>query len=135
MPIELQPKLLRVLQEQQFERVGSNRTIRVDVRIIAATNVQLQEKVAEKQFRADLYYRLNVFPIALPVLRDRKEDIPQLLRHFVQVLGDRIGRRVNHIPGELLEALDRYHWPGNIRELQNFVERSLITSPGDTLTP
>jgi formate hydrogenlyase transcriptional activator len=135
MPLELQPKLLRVLQEQQFERIGSNRATRVDVRIIAATNLQLKHMVEDKTFRADLYYRLNVFPIALPALRDRQEDISLLVHYFVQRLGERLGRRVNHVPDELLEALNRYHWPGNIRELQNFVERSLITSRGDTLTP
>ena len=135
MPLELQPKLLRVLQEQQFERIGSNRATRVDVRIIAATNLQLKDMVEDKIFRADLYYRLNVFPIALPALRDRQEDISLLVHYFVQRLGERLGRRVNHVPDELLEALNRYHWPGNIRELQNFVERSLITSRGDTLTP
>jgi formate hydrogenlyase transcriptional activator len=135
MPLELQPKLLRVLQEQQFERVGSNRTTQLDVRIIAATNLQLQQMVDEKSFRADLYYRLNVFPIALPALRQRKDDIPLLVRHFVTRLGDRLGRQVNHIPDELLERLTAYHWPGNIRELQNFVERALITSTGNVLTP
>src|SRR5579862_2472995 len=135
LPLELQPKLLRVLQEQQFERIGSSRSTRVEVRIIAATNSHLQEMVEEKTFRADLYYRLNVFPIALPALRDRKDDIPLLARYFVRQLGERLGRRIDHIPGELLEALSQYHWPGNIRELQNFIERSLITSLGNTLTP
>jgi len=135
MPLELQPKLLRVLQEQQFERVGSNHTTQVDVRIIAATNLHLQQMVDGKSFRADLYYRLNVFPIALPALRQRKEDIPLLVRHFVDRFGDRLGRQVNHIPNELIERLTEYHWPGNIRELQNFVERSLITSTGNVLTP
>jgi formate hydrogenlyase transcriptional activator len=135
MPLEQQPKLLRVLQEQQFERIGSNRTTSIDVRIIAATNLQLQEMVEDKAFRADLYYRLNVFPITLPALRDRREDIPLLVHHFVQRLGERLGRRVTHVPAELHDTLMRYHWPGNIRELQNFIERSLITSTGTTLTP
>jgi formate hydrogenlyase transcriptional activator len=135
MPLELQPKLLRVLQEQQFERIGTNRTTRVDVRIIAATNLHLQSMVEERSFRADLYYRLNVFPITLPALRDRREDISLLVHYFVKSLGQRLGRSVTQVPEELLEALDQYHWPGNIRELQNFVERSLITSPGDILTP
>jgi transcriptional regulator with GAF, ATPase, and Fis domain len=135
MPLELQPKLLRVLQEQQVERIGSNRPTRVDVRIVAATNLHLQNMVEEKTFRADLYYRLNVFPISLPPLRDRKEDIPVLVNHFVERLGERMRRHVNYVPDELMEALCEYHWPGNIRELQNFIERSLITSLGKTLTP
>jgi transcriptional regulator with GAF, ATPase, and Fis domain len=134
-PLELQPKLLRVLQEQQFERVGSSRTTNVDVRIIAATNLHLQEMVHAKTFRADLYYRLNVFPITLPALRDRKEDIPLLVRHFVELLGQRLGRQIDHIPDTVLKHLERHNWPGNIRELKNFVERSLITSTGNTLTP
>jgi formate hydrogenlyase transcriptional activator len=135
MPLELQPKLLRVLQEQQFERVGSSRTTQVDVRIIAATNLQLREMVDEKSFRADLYYRLSVFPIALPALRQRKDDIPLLVSYFVNRLNERLARNVTHIPNELIEQLSEYHWPGNIRELRNFVERSLITSTGDVLTP
>ncbi len=135
LPLELQPKLLRVLQEQQFERLGSTRTTRVDVRIIAATNLNLQKMVTEKTFRADLYYRLNVFPIALPALRERKEDIPLLLKYFVERLNQRLGKRVDHIPEDLLETLTRQPWPGNVRELQNFVERALITSTGNTLSP
>jgi len=135
MPLELQPKLLRAIQEQQFERVGGNRSVRVDVRIIAATNMDLETMVEDKTFRADLYYRLNVFPIALPPLRDRKEDIPLLVRHFLVRLGTRLNRNVRYVPDELMKALLQYHWPGNIRELQNFVERALITSTGDTLTP
>ena len=135
MPLELQPKLLRVLQEQQFERIGSNRTTRVDVRIIAATNLDLLAMVEKRAFRADLYYRLNVFPMVLPALRDRREDISLLVHYFILRLGERLGRHVSHVPDELLEVLNRYHWPGNIRELRNFVERSLITSPGNTLTP
>jgi formate hydrogenlyase transcriptional activator len=135
LPLELQPKLLRVLQEQQFERLGSTRTTRVDVRIIAATNLNLQKMVIDKTFRADLYYRLNVFPIALPALRERKEDIPLLIRCFVERLNQRLGKRVDHIPEDLLETLTRQPWPGNVRELQNFVERALITSTGNTLSP
>jgi formate hydrogenlyase transcriptional activator len=135
MPLELQPKLLRVLQEQQFERLGSTRTTSVDVRIVAATNTNLQQMVDDRLFRADLYYRLNVFPITLPALRDRKDDIPLLVRHFVRKLGEKLGRKVSVIPDEVLECLKRHPWPGNIRELQNFIERSLITSTGDTLTP
>jgi formate hydrogenlyase transcriptional activator len=135
LPLELQPKLLRVLQEQQFERLGSSRTTHVDVRIIAATNLNLQKMVLEKTFRADLYYRLNVFPIGLPALRDRKEDIPLLLQYFLERLNHRLGRRVDHIPEDLLETLVRQPWPGNVRELQNFVERALITSTGKTLSP
>jgi len=135
LPIELQPKLLRVLQEQQVQRVGSNRNIAVDVRIIAATNLDLLKMVGEKRFRADLYYRLNVFPIQLPPLRERKEDIPLLVRHFVEHYGKRFGKQITFIPDNLLKILSRHHWPGNIRELQNFVERAVITSRGDTLTP
>jgi len=135
LPIELQPKLLRVLQEKEFERIGSNRTTKVDVRVIAATNLGLAKMVAEKTFRADLYYRLGVFPIALPPLRERKEDIPALVHHFVDRFNATLGRHVNRVPGELLDMLAGYSWPGNIRELQNFVERALITSVGDTLAP
>jgi formate hydrogenlyase transcriptional activator len=135
LPLELQPKLLRVLQEQQFERLGSNRTTRVDVRIIAATNLNLQKMVIEKTFRADLYYRLNVFPIDVPALRERKEDIPLLIQYFVERLNQRLGKRVDHIPEDLLEMLTRQPWPGNVRELQNFLERALITSTGNTLSP
>jgi len=135
LPLELQPKLLRVLQEQQFERVGSTRSTRVDVRIIAATNLHLEQMVETKTFRADLFYRLNVFPMVLPALRERREDIPSLVRFFVQNLNPRLGRNVQKVPDTLLEQLMGHHWPGNIRELQNFVERALITSTGDTLTP
>jgi transcriptional regulator with GAF, ATPase, and Fis domain len=135
LPLELQPKLLRVLQEQQFERLGSTRTTHVDVRIIAATNVHLQEMVDEKTFRADLFYRLNVFPILLAPLRERREDIPLLVRHFVKKCSERLGKHISHIPESVLELLSRHDWPGNIRELQNFVERAIITSPADTLMP
>lgn len=135
LPLDLQPKLLRVLQEQQFERVGSNYSTRVDVRIIAATNLELSQMVKEKKFRADLYYRLNVFPIILPPLRDRKEDISLLVHFFVDRCNRHFGKRVENIPHQLLERMTQYHWPGNIRELQNFVERAVITSVDGTLTP
>src|SRR6202522_4069132 len=130
LPLELQPKLLRVLQEQEFERLGSNRTIRVDVRIVAATNQDLHQMVRERRFRADLYYRLNVFPIALPPLRDRSEDIPLLVHHFVSKLARRLNKDLKHIPSEAMEVLQLHDWPGNVRELQNFIERAMILSPG-----
>src|SRR6266404_5014726 len=133
LPLELQPKLLRVLQEQEFERVGSNRTIRVDVRIVAATNQNLHQMVRERRFRADLFYRLNVFPIALPPLRERREDIPLLVQHFVRKFSSRMNKEVSHISGEVMEALRRHNWPGNIRELQNIVERAVIISSGPNL--
>lgn len=135
LPLELQPKLLRVLQEQQFERLGSTRTTHVDVRVIAATSLHLKEMVDEKTFRADLFYRLNVFPILLTPLRDRKEDIPLLVGHFVRKFSERLGKRINNVPDTVLELLSYHDWPGNIRELQNFVERAIITSPADTLLP
>jgi formate hydrogenlyase transcriptional activator len=133
MPLELQPKLLRVLQEQEFERLGSSHTIRVDVRIVAATNQNLMKLVEERKFRADLFYRLHVFPIALPPLRERTDDIPLLVRHFVRQFSERMNREVEIIPEQTMEALERFHWPGNIRELQNFIERSVILSPGRVL--
>lgn len=132
-PLELQPKLLRVLQEQEFERLGSTRTIRVDVRLVAATNKDLLKMVHSGEFRADLFYRLNVFPIVMPPLRDRREDIPMLVRYFVQQLAQRMGRRIETIPSESMEALARYSWPGNIRELQNIIERAVILSTGTAL--
>jgi formate hydrogenlyase transcriptional activator len=132
-PLDLQAKLLRVLQEQEFERLGSTRTIRVDVRLVAATNTDLLNKVADKQFREDLYYRLNVFPIAIPPLRERQEDIPLLVRHFAQKYAARMKRRIDTIPVNVLEALRRYEWPGNIRELENFIERAVILSHGAEL--
>jgi DNA-binding NtrC family response regulator len=125
-PLELQPKLLRVLQQQEFERLGGNRTIRVDVRLIAATNRALEEMIIEKQFRLDLYYRLNVFPIFIPPLRERPEDIPLLVRHFVRQFSRRMNKRMGRISPETMEALIRYPWPGNIRELQNVIERSVV---------
>jgi formate hydrogenlyase transcriptional activator len=132
-PLELQTKLLRVLQEREFERLGSSRTIRTDARLVAATNRDLIAMVEERQFRADLYYRLNVFPITVPPLRDRREDIPLLVRYFVQQNARRMNRRITSIPAETMEALTRYHWPGNIRELANFIERAVILSPGAAL--
>jgi formate hydrogenlyase transcriptional activator len=132
-PLELQPKLLRVLQEQEFERLGSTRTIRVDVRLVAATNRDLGQMVADGRFRGDLYYRLNVFPIVLPPLRERPDDIPLLVRHFTHWFARRMGRRIESIPTATMEALARYPWPGNVRELQNVIERAVILSPGKSL--
>src|SRR5204862_770357 len=132
-PLELQPKLLRVLQEQEFERIGSAKTIKVDVRLIAATNRDLLRMVEEQRFRDDLYYRLNVFPIHAPPLRERPEDIPALVSYFVQRLARPMNRRVEVIPSETLDALRRYAWPGNIRELANLIERAMILSGGRTL--
>jgi formate hydrogenlyase transcriptional activator len=127
-PPALQPKLLRVLQEQEFERLGSGRTHKVDVRLVAATNRELIKMVARGQFRSDLYYRLNVFPIVLPALRERREDIPALVTHFVQMFSRRMGKQVDSIPPETMAAFQWYYWPGNIRELQNLVERAVILS-------
>jgi formate hydrogenlyase transcriptional activator len=132
-PLELQPKLLRVLQEQEFERLGSTRTQRVDVRVLAATNTSLTEMVAEKKFRSDLYYRLNVFPVVAPSLRDRREDIPLLVRHFANKYARRMGRKIESIPKETMHALSHYAWPGNIRELQNLMERAVLLSTGPSL--
>jgi formate hydrogenlyase transcriptional activator len=131
--LELQPKLLRVLQEGEFERVGSTRTKKVDTRLVAATNRDLATMVAEKQFRSDLYYRLNVFPIEVPPLRDRAEDIPLLVRHFVRHFAQRMNRVIETIPSETIQVLTRYSWPGNIRELQNLIERAVILSTGTVL--
>jgi formate hydrogenlyase transcriptional activator len=127
-PAALQPKLLRVLQEQEFERLGSTRTHRVDVRLVAATKRNLMDMVDQGTFRNDLYYRLNVFPILLPPLRERREDIPALVMHFVEILGRRMGREIEHIPPETMSALSSHPWPGNIRELQNLIERAVILS-------
>jgi formate hydrogenlyase transcriptional activator len=135
MPLELQPKLLRVLQEQRFERLGGSQTIQVNVRVIAATNQDLWGMVQERKFRADLYYRLNVFPITLPPLRERRDDIPLLAAHFVQKFADRPGKPIHHVPADLMEALRNYDWPGNVRELQNFIERAVIVTTGEVLRP
>jgi len=132
-PEDLQPKLLRVLQEQEFERLGSARTLRVDVRVLAATNHNLAQMVAEHRSRSDLYYRLNVFPILLPALHERREDIPALVRYFAQKYARRMNKLVESIPNEAMEALTRYHWPGNVRELENIIERAVILTPGSTL--
>jgi formate hydrogenlyase transcriptional activator len=132
-PPELQPKLLRVLQEQEFERLGGTKTIKVDVRLVAATNCDLARMVADGRFRADLYYRLNVFPVVLPPLRERRDDIPRLVRHFTQHFARRMGRRIETIPPAVLDALVGYSWPGNIRELQNVIERAVILSLGPAL--
>jgi len=134
-PPALQPKLLRVLQEQEFERLGSTRTHQVDVRLVAATNRNLVEMVKRNEFRSDLYYRLDVFPIPLPPLRERREDIPALVEHFVEIYARRMGKEIAHIPAETMSALVSYFWPGNIRELQNFIERSVILTSGNVLHP
>ena len=132
-PPELQSKLLRVLQEQEFERLGSTKTIKVNIRLVAATNRDLTQMVSDKQFRSDLYYRLNVFPITLPSLRERPEDIPLLVRYFAQKYSQRMDKRIETIPADALAALSKYHWPGNIRELENLIERSVILSHGPDL--
>ena len=132
-PLELQPKLLRVLQDREFERLGSTRTLYTDARLIAATNRDLGAMVADQKFRSDLYYRLNVFPVRVPALRERREDIPLLVRHFVQQFSRRMNRGVETIPSETMNTLVRYDWPGNIRELQNVIERAVIVSTGPVL--
>jgi len=132
-PLELQPKLLRVLQEQEFERLGSSRTLRVNVRLVAATSRNLLEMVDKREFRSDLYYRLNVFPLTVPPLRERREDIPLLARYFAEKYSRRMKKRIGTIPADTMQALTRYHWPGNIRELQNFIERAVILSKATTL--
>ncbi len=132
-PLELQPKLLRVLQEREFERLGSTRTQRVDVRIVAATHRDLEKMIVEKLFRSDLYYRLNIFPISIPPLRERPADIPLLVRHFVIQSARKMSKEINAIPRETMEALTNYAWPGNIRELENVIERAVILTPGSVL--
>jgi formate hydrogenlyase transcriptional activator len=132
-PLALQPKLLRVLQEQEFERLGSGRTHRVNVRLVAATHRDLSEMVRRKEFRSDLYYRLNVFPVSLPPLRERREDIPQLVSHFVEMFSRRMGKQIDDIPAQTLNAFMSYSWPGNVRELQNLVERAVIRSDNGVL--
>jgi formate hydrogenlyase transcriptional activator len=133
MPLALQPKLLRVLQEKEFERVGSGRTHRINVRVVAATHRDLTEMVVRKEFRSDLYYRLNVFPVALPPLRERRQDIPQLASHFVDIYARRMGKQIDHISQDTLAAFTSYSWPGNVRELQNLVERAVIRSNNGVL--
>jgi len=133
LPLELQPKLLRVLQERQFERLGSGRTFQVDVRVVAATNQDLWQLVQERKFRADLYYRLNVFPITLPPLREREDDVQLLVEHFVRRFAERQGKSIDHISEEVMEVLQHHRWPGNIRELQNFIERAVIMTTGRVL--
>jgi formate hydrogenlyase transcriptional activator len=134
LPLELQPKLLRVLQERQFERLGSSHPIQVNVRVIAATNQDLGRLVQERKFRADLFYRLNVFPIALPPLRERLDDIPLLAEHFVEAFARRQGKTIDFIPEDVMTALGRYDWPGNIRELQNVIERGVVRTTGRVLS-
>jgi transcriptional regulator with GAF, ATPase, and Fis domain len=134
LPLELQPKLLRVIQEKEFERLGSSRTIRVDVRVVAATNQSLAQMVSERKFRADLYYRLDVFPISLPPLRERVEDIPSLIHHFVDQFAKRSQKRIDHIPDEFIRLLQLHDWPGNIRELQNLLERAVLVTSGTVLS-
>jgi formate hydrogenlyase transcriptional activator len=135
LPLELQPKLLRALQDQEFERLGGGRTIRVNVRVVAATNQDLAQMVSARQFRADLYYRLNVIPIFLPPLRERRDDIPRLVEHFVRKYSARLNKPIDTIPDEVMEFLMCHDWPGNIRELQNFIERAVVLSPGSVLRP
>jgi formate hydrogenlyase transcriptional activator len=132
-PLELQPKLLRALQEHEFERLGSVRTIKVDVRLVAATNRDLAQMIADREFRSDLYYRLNVFPLSLPPLRERTADIPKLVRYFTQKYARRMNRRIESIPSAAMEALTGYAWPGNVRELENLIERAVILTRGASL--
>ena len=134
-PLELQPKLLRVLQEHEFERLGSTHTQQVDVRVVAATHRDLKQMVKNGEFRSDLYYRLHVFPLSVPALQERSEDIPLLVRHFVDEYARRMNRRIETISPQAIEALTHYSWPGNVRELQNFIERAVILSPGNVLRP
>jgi formate hydrogenlyase transcriptional activator len=133
-PLALQPKLLRVLQEQEFERLGSGSTHRVDVRLVAATHRDLEQMVKREQFRSDLYYRLNVFPITLPPLRERREDIGPLVRHYVDAFSRRMGKHIDTVPDEFVTAFESYSWPGNIRELQNVIERAVILSSDGSLS-
>jgi len=132
-PIEIQPKLLRALQEREFERLGSTHTKKVNVRLVAATNRDLEKMIAAREFRSDLYYRLNVFPIRIPLLRERREDIPLLVRFFVQKFARRMQKQIETIPATVMKTLTNWHWPGNIRELENFVERAVILTRGKSL--
>ncbi|MGH7936528.1 MAG: sigma 54-interacting transcriptional regulator, partial [Chthoniobacterales bacterium] len=132
-PIEIQPKLLRALQEREFERLGSTHTKKVDIRLVAATNRDLEKMIERREFRSDLYYRLNVFPIRIPPLRERPEDIPLLVRYFAQRYGRRMEKKIESIPTEAMKKLSSWHWPGNIRELENFIERSVILTHGSAL--
>jgi formate hydrogenlyase transcriptional activator len=132
-PLEIQPKLLRALQEREFERLGSTHTKKVDIRLVAATNRNLEKMIENREFRSDLYYRLNVFPIRIPPLRERPEDIPLLVRYFVQKYGRRMERKIESIPATAMKKLAAWHWPGNIRELENFIERSVILTHGSAL--
>lgn len=135
LPPELQPKLLRAIQEQEFERIGSCQTVRVDIRIVAATNQNLSQMVNQRKFRADLYYRLNVFPISLPALRERADDIPILVRHFVRIFAAKMNKTIDGVPDDVMNVLRHHEWPGNIRELQNFVERAVLMTNGAMLRP
>jgi len=132
-PLALQPKLLRVLQEQEFERVGSGTTHRINVRLVAATHRDLTQMVSQREFRMDLYYRLNVFPVELPPLRERRQDIPQLVSYFVEVFSRRMDKQIDHIPQEIVDAFTSYSWPGNVRELQNLIERAVIRADNGVL--
>ena len=133
MPLEMQPKLLRTLQEHTYERLGSSRTKNVDIRLVAATNADLEQMIDEKQFRSDLYYRLNVFPIRIPPLRERREDIPLLVQHFTQKYARQMGKQIDTIPTATIQKLQRWSWPGNVRELENLIERSVILTTGSVL--
>jgi len=133
LPLELQPKLLRVIQDGEFERLGSSRTVKVDVRIIAATNRNLEEEVHNGRFRKDLWYRLNIFPITVPALREHMEDIPQLVEYYIDKISRRLGKSIESIPTNVMNTLQNYHWPGNVRELENVIERAVINSSGPKL--
>jgi transcriptional regulator with GAF, ATPase, and Fis domain len=133
LPLELQPKLFRVIQDGEFERLGSSRTIKVDVRIIAATNRNLEEEVHNGRFRKDLWYRLNIFPITVPALREHMEDIPQLVEYYIDKISRRLGKSIESIPTNVMNTLQNYHWPGNVRELENVIERAVINSSGPRL--
>jgi transcriptional regulator with GAF, ATPase, and Fis domain len=133
LPLELQSKLLRVIQDGEFERLGSSRTIKVDVRIIAATNRNLEEEVRNGRFREDLWYRLSIFPISVPALREHMKDIPQLVRYYVDKISRRLGKSIESIPTNVMNTLQNYHWPGNVRELENVLERAVINSSGPKL--